>query len=205
VHAPRERGLDHGPDVGGLDAPVVDPVGQHDEVAREAVAADVRRLPDPALLDLLADGVVEGPPVLGTAAVVLSVRADEEERMPDRLPRGLEVEPDQVVMPVELEAAELTVPRDEGEQPVLRAPLAAADEEDPRMRKPPALDDEERLQLLAQRRAVDGVVRPEPAVLEQDPRVDAARGGADRLRVRQRRLRTQWLIPPGRGRSPARS
>jgi len=208
VDAARERGLDHGPSLRRLDAPVVGPVGQRDEVAREAVAADVGRLPDPPLLDLLTDGFVERPAVLGTAAVVLAVRADEEERMPDRCARVLEVEPDQVVVPVELEAAELAVvvrgPREEGEQPVLAAPLATADEENPCMREPTTLGSEERLQLRTQRRAIDRVVRPEPAVLEQDPRVDTARRRTERLRVSQRRLGTERFTRPGRGRSPAR-
>jgi len=119
--------------------------------------------------------------------------------MPDGRARGLEVEPDQVVVPVELEPAELSLgsssARDEGEQPVLAAPLAAANEEDPRMREPAALGAEERLQLLAQRRAVDRIVRPQPAVLEQDPCVDTARRRADRLRVRKRRLGTERLSP----------
>jgi hypothetical protein len=105
VHAACERGFDHGPSLRRLDAPVVDPVGQCDEIAREAVAADMGRLPDPAVVDLLANRVVERPPVLGTAAVVLPVRADEEERMADRRARGLEVESDQVVVPVEVDAA----------------------------------------------------------------------------------------------------
>ena len=107
MHAPGERGLDHGPGLRRLDPPVVDPVRERNEIARETVAADVGRLPDPALLDLLANGVPERTPVLGAAAVVLPVRADEEERMPDRRACGLEVEPDQVVVAVELEAAQL--------------------------------------------------------------------------------------------------
>ena len=109
--------------------------------------------------------------------------------MPDGRPRRLEVEADQVVVPVQLEAAQLAVSargaREEGEQPVAAPPLAAADEEDPGMREPAPLGDQERLQLLAQRRAVDGVVRPEPAVLDQDPCVDTARGRAERLGMSQ--------------------
>ena len=78
-----ERGLEHRPRLRRLDAPVVDALGEDDEVAREAVAADVRRLPGPAVLDLLAHRVVERAAVLGAAAVVLAVRADEEERVID--------------------------------------------------------------------------------------------------------------------------
>jgi hypothetical protein len=105
VDAPRERGFDHGPNLGEADATVIRPVGERHEVACEAVATDVGRLPDPAVLDLLSNGGVEGTPILCAAAIVLPVRADEKERMPDRRPYGLDVEPDQVVVPVELEPA----------------------------------------------------------------------------------------------------
>ena len=139
---------------------------------------------------------------------MLPVRADEEERMPDRCARGLEVESDQVVVPVEVEAARLAATArgtgEEDDQPFVPAPFGAADEEDARVREPAALGAKERLQLGAQRRVVDRVVRPEPAVLDQDPRVDAARRRSDRLAVRQRRLRAERFTRPGRGRSPAR-
>ena len=126
MHAPLERRLDDGPGLGRLDAAVVDAVGEDDEVAGEAVAADVRGLPDPAVVDLLADGVVERPAELGAAAVVLAVRADEEERMVDRLAGRREVEPDQIVVPLELEAAKLALALgragDVGDEPVRAAP-----------------------------------------------------------------------------------
>ena len=188
VHATLERGLDDGPGLRGLDAAVVDAVGEHNEVAGEAVAADVRRLPGPAVLHLLADGVVERPAELGAAAVVLAVRADEEERMVDRAAGRREVKPDQVVVTLELDAAELALarrrPGEEGKEPVAAAPLGATDEEDAGVRQTDALGDEMGLQGAAERRAVDGVVRPEAAVLDQDPGVDPARGRAERLLVR---------------------
>jgi hypothetical protein len=125
---------------------------------------------------------------------VLAVRANEKERMPDRRPRRREIEPDQIVVPVELEAAQLAAfsggPREKGEQTVPAAPLAPANEEDACVRQSAALGAEERLQLLAQRRTVDRVVRPDAAVLEQDPGVDAAGCRSDRLGMSQRGLGT---------------
>jgi hypothetical protein len=139
---------------------------------------------------------------------VLAVRADEQERMVDPAAGSLEVEPDQVVVALELEPPQLGRAgraRDEGEQPVASATLAAADEEDPRVRQPAALGAQILLQLAAQRRAVDGVVRPQAAVLEQDPGVDATRGRGERLPVRARGLRAERPSLRRRGRSPARS
>ena len=46
--------VEHRPGLRRLDPPVVEALGQDDDVAGEAVAADVRRLPDPVVLDLLA-------------------------------------------------------------------------------------------------------------------------------------------------------
>jgi hypothetical protein len=201
-----EGGLEHGQRVGRGDAAVVDAVRERDEVAREAVAADVRRLPGPLRLDELADGVVERPPAPRAAAVVLAVRADEEERVAGRLARRGEVEVEQVVVPVEPERAQRRLgagAADERGQPVLPAPLGAPDEEDPRVREPPPLGGEVRLDLRRERRAVDGVVRPEAPVLEQDPGVDPARGRVQRLGVRVGRVRAEGPSRR-RGRSPAR-
>src|SRR5215207_11622067 len=78
VDATVERGLEHRPRLRRLDPPVVDALREDDEIAGKAVTADVRRLPGPAVLHLLAHRVVERPAVLGAAAVVLPVRADEE-------------------------------------------------------------------------------------------------------------------------------
>ena len=150
MDAALERGLDHGPGVRRLDAPVVDAVVEDDDVAGETVAADVRRLPHPAVLDLLAHRVVERPAELGAAAVVLAVRADEEERMVDRAAGRREVEPDQIVVTLELDAAELALARrrasEVGEEPVAAAPLGATDEEDAGVRQTHALGDEMGLQ-----------------------------------------------------------
>ena len=94
----------------------------------------------------------------------------------------------QVVVPLELEPADgaraLRGAGDEREQPVPAAPLGSTDEENPSVRQPLALGSQMRFQLLAQRRPVDGVVCPEPAVLDQDPGVDAARRRRERLGVR---------------------
>src|SRR5215210_8340358 len=107
MHPPLERGLHDGPGLAGLHAAVVDAVRHHDEVACKPVAADVGRLPDPFVLDLLAYGVVERPAELRAAAVVLAVRADEEERVVDRPPGRSEIDAEEVVVALELHAAKL--------------------------------------------------------------------------------------------------
>ena len=68
-----------------------------DEVAGEAIAADVRGLPDPVGLELVGERVVERAAVARAAGVVLAVRADQQERVLDGLacPAG-EVELEQV-------------------------------------------------------------------------------------------------------------
>ena len=77
-----------GPGLRRLDAAVVDALGEDDEVAGEAVAADVRATARPSPSSTCSrERLVERPAVAGAAAVVLAVRADEEERMVDRLAR----------------------------------------------------------------------------------------------------------------------
>ena len=58
------------------------------------------------VLHLLAHRVVERPAVFGATTIVLAVRADEEERVIDGRARSVELEADQVVVPLELEPAE---------------------------------------------------------------------------------------------------
>src|ERR671910_1814605 len=62
-----------------LHPPVIDAVRQEDSVPCEAIAADVRALPGPLLVELLAEGVEERSTVAGAAPIVLPVRAGEEE------------------------------------------------------------------------------------------------------------------------------
>ena len=100
-----ERALQQRPGLRGLDAAVVDAVGKHDEVAGEPVTADVGRLPDPLLVDLLAHGVVERPAELRATAIVLAVGADEEERVLDLIAGARKIELEQVVVALELDAA----------------------------------------------------------------------------------------------------
>jgi hypothetical protein len=101
--------LEHGQRVEPGDASVVDALGQADEVAREAVAAHVSRLPDPARVRRLAQTLVERPAVPSAARIALPVRAHDEQRVVERLAgggaleRGLEVELEQVLVGVELE------------------------------------------------------------------------------------------------------
>ena len=204
-----ERSLDYRPGLRRLDPAVVAAFREHDEVSREAVATDVCRLPDPLIVDLLGHGVVERPAVPGATAVVLAVRADEEEWVLDPRACAVEIHADQVIVPLQLEPPELARARrragDEGHKPVAAASLGPSDEEDPCVRQPFALGAQVRLQIPAQRRPVDGVVCPEPAILDQDPRVDTARGRRERLGVCERRLGAKRVRRPGRGRSPARS
>ena len=84
---PCEVLVEHRPGRLAVDASVVEALRQADEVAGEAVAADVRALPDPVGLDLVAQRLVERPPVPRAARVVLAVGADEEERMARRARR----------------------------------------------------------------------------------------------------------------------
>jgi hypothetical protein len=104
VDAPSKRGLDHRERVARVDAAVIDAVRQRHEVAGEAIAADVGRLPDPLLVDELAHRVVERTPIDGAAAVVLAMRADQEERVLDGRARIGERQLEQVVVPLELDA-----------------------------------------------------------------------------------------------------
>src|SRR5205823_3897174 len=84
---------------------------QEDDVSGEAVAAEVRRLPDPVVLSLLLQRLVQRPPGAGAAAVVLAVGADDEERVFERLlPAAGHVEVEQVVVVLDLGVEELAVP-----------------------------------------------------------------------------------------------
>jgi hypothetical protein len=120
-----------------LDAPVVVAVRKADEVAGEAVAADVRALPDRLLFELLRERLEQRAPVPGAAGVVLAVRADQEERLRDRVARGGEVERAQVVVRLERETAELLLAlarrRRERAQLGAAAPVRSADEEQSRV------------------------------------------------------------------------
>ena len=68
----------------GPDPAEVVAAGQADQVAGEAVAADVRALPD-QLPVRGGEGQGQGPPVGGAAAVVAAVGADQVVRLGDRL------------------------------------------------------------------------------------------------------------------------
>src|SRR5437016_3706868 len=78
-----------------IDPAEVQPLREHDEIAGEPVASYVRALPGPAWFGLLCDRFVERPPVPRTAAIVLAVGADEQERMRDEVTLGGEVEVEQ--------------------------------------------------------------------------------------------------------------
>ena len=90
------------------DPPEVEPFREADEVAGEAIAPDVRALPDPFGIGLVAEGVVQRAAVPRAAAVALSVRADREHRLVHRLAAigAEEVEADQLLVHVEVEAVD---------------------------------------------------------------------------------------------------
>jgi hypothetical protein len=60
------------------DAPVVEAVREADKVPGEAVAADVSRLPNPLLVDLLCEALEQWAAVACATGIVLAVGADEE-------------------------------------------------------------------------------------------------------------------------------
>ena len=158
VDASRRRRREQRARVAGADAPVVEAVREHDDVAGEAVAADVRRLPDAARVGLVPQRVVERPPVQRAAAVALAVRADEEERPLDRAcrerrrrraPPRSRVEQVVVVLDLELEepllAGRRACRRTRGAR--VRAALRLLDEQEPRVRERRELPAQVLLQL----------------------------------------------------------
>jgi hypothetical protein len=175
-----------------FDSSVVEPLGQADHVARKAVAADVRRLPDPSRVRLPAEAIVERSAELRAAAIALTVRADDVERMFDRYPRRVaapegpdEVEGGQVVVPLELELEEALFARPRAtevdEAPTLTAKLRLLHEQETRVRQLAELVPEMSLEALGKEAAAEDVPVPEPAVFDEDPVIDAARGRSERL------------------------
>ena len=67
------------------------PGREDDDVGREAVAAEVGRLPEPIGLEVRREGVEHRPPEPRAAGVAAAVTTDEDERPADRL-GGVEVE-----------------------------------------------------------------------------------------------------------------
>jgi hypothetical protein len=105
-HVVGEVMVEHVRRVVPIDPTVVDAVRKRDEIPGEPVAADMGALPGRRLVQLLADRLPERTAVARAARVVLPVRADEEERLVDRL-RGLEgIELAQLFVVVDLEAPE---------------------------------------------------------------------------------------------------
>ena len=158
--------------------------------------------------------VVQRPAELRAAAVVLAVRADEEERVVDRLAgrrrgraragrRSARARGGEARRSVRVERATKAA------RPSC-APLAPADEEDARVRERGAAPRRSAFNSLREVDAVDGFVGPDAAVLDQDPAVDAARRRPERLRCSRLRSRAEGLrrrqaSSATNGRSPGRS
>ena len=197
LDAPGLMRLDQPGSVARLDAPVVERLRLDDDVAREAVAADVRRLPDPVGVHPLAQSVVDGHAVLGAAAVALPVRADDEERVVERDPghraarqRPGEVEPAEIVEVVDLELEEALRPGVRRPEPDLPAGVDAAlgllDEEQAGRPEDAQLLAEMGLELVGEETGTQDVAIPEAAILEHDPAVDPARRRGQRFGVGSR-------------------
>jgi hypothetical protein len=140
---------------------------------------------------------------------VLAVRADEQERVPERLARRGQVEIEQLLVAADLRVEErpaaLRRGAPEGPQRRVPAPVRAAHEEELRVRPGVALLGEVRLDLVGEPAPAERVARPEAPVLDEDPVVDAAGGGGERLGVRSRDLGAELLRafrhpPPARAR-----
>src|SRR6185312_9717144 len=193
------------------DATVIKPLGEDDDVSGEAVAADVRHLPDPALVGLVDEDVVERPPVPRAARVVLAVRADEEQRMLEGITE-LVIEVEKLLVTGDLEASADAALEVEDDEPLPAAALAAADEEQLRRPERADLRAEVRLDLVGQTTAGERVAVPDAAVLDENPVVDPACGSRERLAALRGHLRAErsnprcHLLPRSRWcRSPARS
>jgi hypothetical protein len=169
------------------DASEVETFGQADQIAGEAVAAEVARLPDPPLVQLVAQRLVERPAVARAAGVVLAVGAHDQERMVEHRRLAQEIEPAEIVVPLQLDPDQPLLAlagagRERGEA---RAPTAirAADEEEPAVRDRRELAPQRVLDLVGETAAGECIAAPDAAVLDQEPVIDPAGGGVERLRV----------------------
>ncbi len=107
---PREMVVEDVPHVVAVDPTVVDAVGECDEIPGEPVAADVGALPRGRLVQLFADSLPERSPVPRAAAVVLSVRAHEKERLVELLGGFEGVDPAKLLVLLHFEAGKSFVP-----------------------------------------------------------------------------------------------
>jgi hypothetical protein len=197
VDAPRGELVEQRANLRAVDAAEVEPVREGDEVACEAVAADVRALPDAVCLRLYPQLLVDRPAVPRAAAITLPVRADDEERLAERR-RGArrdqrgEVDVEQLAGVAELEPVEdpLALLRDAEEACECRVvtPLGAADEEQARPRQRAQLSSEVPLDGVCERAGSERAWSPRATVLERQPVVDVARRGVERLAAVTRRL-----------------
>ena len=135
--APPEVLVEHRAGRLSVDPSVVEPFGEAHEVAREPVSPDVRRLPGPLGLELVAQSLEERAAVPRAARIVLPVGADEEEWVLD-LGAGSKLEATQVLVRLELGSghSRLAGPRGGGEREELRVPPAvrSPDEQQPPVR-----------------------------------------------------------------------
>ena len=172
-----------------VDAPVVEALRQADEVAGEAIAADVGHLPGPVGVELVPERLVERAAVARAAGVVLAVRADEEERvstrqLAEKSPVGRR-RADLVGSNSERVSASSLGPRAEEANATNSggAAIGPADEEEPAVPDRGNLVAEVLLDLVGEPAAGQRVPRPETSVLDQEPVVDPAGGRAQRLVV----------------------
>jgi len=198
----------------GYDPPEVEAVREHDDVAGEAVAAHVSRLPDPTGLGAATKRVVERAPVLRAAAVALAVSADDEQRMLDRHAGrvragegGGEVETDEIVVVIELEREESLAARERRAEEELAAsvgaPVRLLHEEKARVAKAVELLPEVGLELRREEASAEHVAIPEAPVFDEDPVVDSAGGRSERLGAAARDVGAKRASALGRSRRDA--
>ena len=212
VDHPRGERREQQVDVLGPDAPEVEAVRQRDDVAGEAVAADVGGLPDLGAGRRAAEGVVERPALRGAAPVALAVRADDEERLLERdagtavtFERGDQVDLAEVVVVLDVQSEEPFVAgkraADHDATEALRAPFGLPHEQQAGMRQRGELLPEMRLQGRGEQASTQNVAAPRPSVLDEQPVVDPARARRERLAAGARHHSaegpTRRRVPPG--------
>src|SRR5712691_4731783 len=127
-------------------------------------------------------------------------QADEKERVVDRLASGAEVEVEEVLIAAELGAEEPAAALGRGApedgETVAAASLGASDEQRLGRAQSPGALTQMLLDGYRQSAAGKRVVTPDSAVLDEDPVLDPAGSGAERLSVLARDLRAEGFAEP---------